>query len=641
PEQVQGLLGEPRPLGGAAEHGLGAGQLGQAPGDVDLAERAGVDLAADAGEQVAGAGGLVGPGAQQQPRVADAEPAEVAGVLAVAGQHQRPLGEGDALLVLAADLGDVGGLPVGDHAGAGAADPLGALDQLPGELPGPDEVAALDERGEQRRAEAHRGVGGVGAGRDELPQRVLGGLHPGADVAALAQAAAQRDVDVRPVVEVGLGGRLPAQLGQPGDRLLQLARGLQREGVAPPRLLQHLRQRHRVGAGEDLGEPRPRLGRRAVAQRDLGVVERDAQLVHDVLADAADEVGRRAVQLGREQLDHARRGHPLVALDQRDVAVGQLGEGELRLAHAPPDPQGADALPQSLPIHTCDHRLQSVARQRRVTLLGARPPRRAQGEEEVHPVLKCAEVAAGAVPDSPDRYRSVFTRTCAGSRCGTASPGRAGSRRGTRAGYSGRVAAVTVRRPGITPGIARAARPPGRPPGSQGGTGARCPGTGGLACARHFRDHAFERGAPVMSDTNAAATDASPPAGGRGPLERLFHLSERGTTVPRELRGGVTTFFAMAYIILLNPIILGGAQDVTGAQLSIPQLTTMTAVSAAIATVIMGLVGNAPLALAAGLGINAVVAFQAAPVMTWPQAMGLVVIEGAIIVVLALTGIRE
>ena len=144
-----------------------------------------------------------------------------------------------------------------------------------------------------------------------------------------------------------------------------------------------------------------------------------------------------------------------------------------------------------------------------------------------------------------------------------------------------------------------------------------------------------------MSDTNAAATDASPPAGGRGPLERLFHLSERGTTVPRELRGGVTTFFAMAYIILLNPIILGGAQDVTGAQLSIPQLTTMTALSAAIATVIMGLVGNAPLALAAGLGINAVVAFQAAPVMTWPQAMGLVVIEGAIIVVLALTGIRE
>ncbi|TDD79683.1 NCS2 family permease [Actinomadura darangshiensis] len=144
-----------------------------------------------------------------------------------------------------------------------------------------------------------------------------------------------------------------------------------------------------------------------------------------------------------------------------------------------------------------------------------------------------------------------------------------------------------------------------------------------------------------MSKTSTAKTDDSPPAGGRGPLERLFDLTGRGTTVPRELRGGVTTFFAMAYIILLNPIILGGAKDVTGASLSIPQLTTMTALSAAVTTVIMGFVGNAPLALAAGLGINAVVAFQAAPVMTWPQAMGLVVIEGVVIVLLALTGVRE
>ncbi|GGT52102.1 NCS2 family permease [Actinomadura citrea] len=144
-----------------------------------------------------------------------------------------------------------------------------------------------------------------------------------------------------------------------------------------------------------------------------------------------------------------------------------------------------------------------------------------------------------------------------------------------------------------------------------------------------------------MSKTTAGPADDSPPASGRGPLERLFELTARGTTVPRELRGGVTTFFAMAYIILLNPLILGGAKDVTGATLSIPQLTTMTALSAAVTTVIMGLVGNAPLALAAGLGINAVVAFQAAPVMTWPQAMGLVVIEGAVIVLLAVTGVRE
>ncbi len=124
-------------------------------------------------------------------------------------------------------------------------------------------------------------------------------------------------------------------------------------------------------------------------------------------------------------------------------------------------------------------------------------------------------------------------------------------------------------------------------------------------------------------------------------IDRIFDLSGRQTTIAREVRGGVTTFVAMAYIVVLNPIILGGAKDVTGARLSVPQLTTMTALSAAIATVVMGLAGNAPMALAAGLGVNAVVAFQAAPHMTWPQAMGLVVLEGLIIVVLAVTGLRE
>ncbi len=123
-------------------------------------------------------------------------------------------------------------------------------------------------------------------------------------------------------------------------------------------------------------------------------------------------------------------------------------------------------------------------------------------------------------------------------------------------------------------------------------------------------------------------------------LDRFFELSGRGTTVGREVRGGITTFMAMAYIILLNPIILAGAQDVTGAKLTISQLTTSTALAAAISTLLMAVVGNAPLALAAGLGLNAVVAYQAAPFMTWPQAMGLVVLEGLIIIVLAVTGLR-
>ncbi|MEV8630436.1 NCS2 family permease [Streptosporangium sp. NPDC051023] len=124
-------------------------------------------------------------------------------------------------------------------------------------------------------------------------------------------------------------------------------------------------------------------------------------------------------------------------------------------------------------------------------------------------------------------------------------------------------------------------------------------------------------------------------------MDRFFELSARGSTVGREVRGGITTFMAMAYIILLNPIILGGATDVTGAKLSIPQLTTSTILAAAVSTLLMGVVGNAPFGLAAGLGLNAVVAYQAAPHMTWAQAMGLVVLEGLVIVVLAVSGLRR
>ncbi|MET8868305.1 NCS2 family permease [Nonomuraea sp. NPDC004580] len=123
-------------------------------------------------------------------------------------------------------------------------------------------------------------------------------------------------------------------------------------------------------------------------------------------------------------------------------------------------------------------------------------------------------------------------------------------------------------------------------------------------------------------------------------LDRFFELTGRESTVGREVRGGLTTFMAMAYIILLNPIILAGARDVTGARLSIVELTTSTALAAAISTLLMAFVGNAPFGLAAGLGLNAVVAYQAAPRMTWPEAMGLVVLEGVVIIVLAVTGLR-
>jgi AGZA family xanthine/uracil permease-like MFS transporter len=130
----------------------------------------------------------------------------------------------------------------------------------------------------------------------------------------------------------------------------------------------------------------------------------------------------------------------------------------------------------------------------------------------------------------------------------------------------------------------------------------------------------------------------TPPRSG---LDAYFHISERGSTVEREIRGGLATFFTMAYIVVLNPLILGGAQDVTGRRLPLGALTTSTALVAAVMTLLMGVYGRYPFAIAAGLGLNAVVAFQLAAVMSWPSAMGIVVLEGLVITLLVLTGLRQ
>ncbi|MFF0598283.1 NCS2 family permease [Streptomyces antibioticus] len=144
-----------------------------------------------------------------------------------------------------------------------------------------------------------------------------------------------------------------------------------------------------------------------------------------------------------------------------------------------------------------------------------------------------------------------------------------------------------------------------------------------------------------MSETKQAADRGSAPPPPVNRVDRFFSISARGSTFGREIRGGFATFFTMAYILVLNPLILGSAKDKYGHSLDFVQLTTATALVAAVMTIIMGVAGNLPLALAAGLGLNAVVAFQIAPLMSWDDAMGLVVLEGLLICALVLTGLRE
>ncbi|WP_370500448.1 NCS2 family permease [Mycolicibacterium sp. jd] len=125
------------------------------------------------------------------------------------------------------------------------------------------------------------------------------------------------------------------------------------------------------------------------------------------------------------------------------------------------------------------------------------------------------------------------------------------------------------------------------------------------------------------------------------PVDRFFEITARQSSVATEIRGGVVTFIAMAYIIVLNPIILSSPADVDGNKLDFAQVSAMTSLAAGVMTILFGVVARLPFALAAGLGINSFLATTVVGSLTWPEAMGLVVINGLIIVLLAVTGLRR
>ena len=156
----------------------------------------------------------------------------------------------------------------------------------------------------------------------------------------------------------------------------------------------------------------------------------------------------------------------------------------------------------------------------------------------------------------------------------------------------------------------------------------------------------------VNSSPKAARPTAPAPSG----MDSYFEISKRGSTLGREVRGGLVTFFTMAYIIVLNPLIIGTTPDkagnlITGVAFatatdadkgaSIAAVAVATALIAGLTTILMGAYARFPIALATGLGLNAVVAYTIAPQMTWPQAMGLVVWEGVLITILVITGFRR
>ncbi|MDD7930594.1 NCS2 family permease [Microbacterium thalli] len=127
----------------------------------------------------------------------------------------------------------------------------------------------------------------------------------------------------------------------------------------------------------------------------------------------------------------------------------------------------------------------------------------------------------------------------------------------------------------------------------------------------------------------------------QGAIDRFFDISRRGSTIGTEVRGGLVTFVTMAYIVILNPIILSGKPDVDGTTLGFAAVSAATALTAGVMTILFGLITRLPFAFAAGLGINAFVAFGVVGEVTWAEAMALVMINGVIIVLLAATGLRK
>ncbi|MBS1696979.1 MAG: NCS2 family permease [Actinobacteria bacterium] len=145
-----------------------------------------------------------------------------------------------------------------------------------------------------------------------------------------------------------------------------------------------------------------------------------------------------------------------------------------------------------------------------------------------------------------------------------------------------------------------------------------------------------EENLPPLATGTSTTVDAEP----KNAFDKFFEITRRGSTIGRELRGGIVTFVTMAYIVILNPLILGGTKDVADHALQAAQIGAATGLTAGVMTILFGVIARLPFALAAGLGINSFLAVSVVGQVTWQEAMGLVVINGVLIVLFGATGIR-
>jgi AGZA family xanthine/uracil permease-like MFS transporter len=127
---------------------------------------------------------------------------------------------------------------------------------------------------------------------------------------------------------------------------------------------------------------------------------------------------------------------------------------------------------------------------------------------------------------------------------------------------------------------------------------------------------------------------------GRSVLDRYFGISAAGSTIPREVRAGLTTFLTMSYVLFVNPLVLGNAISIPN---GFAKLLVVTALAAAIGSALMGLVARYPFAQAPGMGLNAYFAYTVVlgEKIAWQTALGAVFVSGALFVILSVLGVRQ
>ncbi|GAA3144441.1 hypothetical protein GCM10020001_079360 [Nonomuraea salmonea] len=287
--------------------------------------------------RVADARRVLGAGAQPGAGGLQAHARGVARLPVLKLDGQGPLDERDRLVVVAGGAGDDGGVPVGRHDGAWGAQRVGGVEQLGGELPGAQHVAALVVGHEQGGGQLDPLIGPGLAGVAD--QQLLAHLDGEVQLLALAVGPAQRDGHL----QGALGGQLLlAQPQHDRDRLVEVSRGLRGQRQAELGFLTKRCQTCQVTVSQEFRETRAGLGDLAVLECQPRVAEGQLDVLHLLGGDPVDQIGQRAVQFRGQQLQDRRGGSTLAALDQRDVTVRQLGMCQLSLRKAALPPNRLD-----------------------------------------------------------------------------------------------------------------------------------------------------------------------------------------------------------------------------------------------------------------------------------------------------------